>query len=133
MALAEHAQRRRHELGRRGLEDADPQRLALAALRRADLDVERLERRQRAAGVVVGDLARGRQRHRGAPARAVEERRAEALLEARDLVGDRRLRVAEALGGAAERPLVGDGDERAQRRPVFNRRYRSFHGHFFIL
>ena len=133
MALAEHAQRRRHELGRRGLEDADPQRLALAALRGADLDVERLERRQRAAGVVVGDLSRGRQRHSRAPARAAEERGAETLLQARDLVGDRRLGVAEALCGTAERPLIGDGDERAERRAIFNRRHRSFHGHFFIL
>ncbi len=133
MALAQHAQRRRHELGRRGLEDADPQRLALAALCRTHLDVERLERCERAAGVVVGDLPRRGERDRGAPARAVEQRRAEAVLERGDLVGDRRLRVAEAFSGTAEGPLVGDGDEGAQRRPVFNRRNRSFHGHFFIL
>ena len=46
---------------------------------RADLDVERRERRQHAAGVVVGDLAGRRQRDRGAAAGAVEQRRAEAL------------------------------------------------------
>ena len=53
-------------------------------------------------------------RQRGAPAVAVEQRHAELGLELADLLADARLGEVQAVGGAAEVKLLGDGDERAQ-------------------
>ena len=44
----------------------------------------------------------------------VQQRLAELGLEAADLLGEGRLRDVQALGGAAEVPFLGDGDEVAQ-------------------
>ena len=63
------------------------------------------------------------QLHRSRPAGPVEDRFAEQLLERSDLLADRRLGVAEALGSASERPLVGDGVEGHQV-PQFEITYR---------
>ena len=56
----------------------------------------------------------GREAHRAGPARAVEHRRAGGALEGGDLLADRRLRVAEGVGGLAEGARLGHRDEGLQ-------------------
>jgi hypothetical protein len=46
--------------------------------------------------------------------RAIEHLLADSALERRDLLADRRLRVAEPLGSTSERPLGGHGVERRE-------------------
>ena len=64
-------------------------------------------------------------RQRDAPARAVEELRADLVLEGADLLAQRRLRDEDARGGAAEVELVGDGDKVAKVSEFHRRRDRS--------
>ena len=64
--------------------------------------------------VAEEELARLRERDAPRSARALDEPLADHALERLDLLADRGLRVAEALGGAAERALLGDRLERGQ-------------------
>ena len=64
--------------------------------------------------VAQHDVARGRQRDRARAARALHEPHPDDPLEQRDLLADRRLRVAEGPGRAAERALARDGVERRE-------------------
>ena len=57
-------------------------------------------------------LAERRQLDRAWPTGAIEHTLAGDPLERRDLLADRRLRVAQPVGGAPERALVGDRIER---------------------
>ena len=82
-------------------------RAARRASSTAESTAARISRRaleQRLAGGRELDAARG----------PVEERLPELGLEAADLLRERRLRDVQALGGAAEVPLLGHGDEVAQ-------------------
>jgi hypothetical protein len=60
------------------------------------------------------DVAGGRQRDRAGAARALHEPHADDPLEQRHLLADRRLRIAERPGRAAERALARDGVERRE-------------------
>ena len=64
--------------------------------------------------VAEKELAGLGQRDAARPAGPLDELRADDPLERLDLLADRGLRVAEALGGAPERPLLGDRLERRQ-------------------
>ena len=59
-------------------------------------------------GVAEQQLARPRQLHRPRAARPVEQPVADVALERRDLLADRRLRVAEPQRRGAEGALLGD-------------------------
>ncbi|OUD99787.1 hypothetical protein CMMCAS07_20145 [Clavibacter michiganensis subsp. michiganensis] len=61
---------------------------------------------------------RARRSDGDAPGGADEQRHAEPALEALHLLGQHRLRDAELLGGPAEVPLVGDGEEGADEAEV---------------
>ena len=67
--LAQGAQGAGEQLGGRGLEDPDAQRLALAALHGGDVGSERLDLAQHPPGAPVGDIAGGGERRwrRGRP------------------------------------------------------------------
>ena len=82
-------------------------RAARRASSTAESKAARISRRaleQRLAGGSELDAARG----------PVEQRLAQLGLEAADLLRERRLRDVQPLGGAAEVPLLGHGDEVAQ-------------------
>ena len=67
---------------------------------------------QHAQGIAVHQLpCSGRL---GAPPRAIDQRGAGALLEARDLLADGRLGDAQRVGGGGERAAVDHLDERLQ-------------------
>lgn len=70
--------------------------------------------REGGAGVLEEAFAGGEEGH--AARGAEEETHAELVFEAFDLAREGRLRDAEALGGAADVPLFGDGDEVAELR-----------------
>ncbi len=78
-----------------------------AQLARQRLHVRGL--RGEAAGERQQRLARAGEQH--AAAGAVEQAHAQLALERLDLRGERRLRQPEARRGAAEMPLLGDGEE----------------------
>ena len=99
---------------------ADPQRAGLAGVERGEIGLRGLEARGDRVGVAEEQLARLGQRDGPRAARAVDQLLADDPLEHRDLLADRRLRVAELLGGAAERALLGDrlqGDQMAELEP----------------
>ena len=48
------------------------------------------------------------------PAQAIEQRRAQLLLEQAEAAADRRLRAVQARAGAGEAAELGDGDEGSQ-------------------
>ena len=81
------------------------------AARRAS-STARVDRGEDLAAALEQHLAGGRELD--AARGAVEQRLAELGLEAADLLRERRLRDVQPLGGAAEVPLLGDGDEVAQ-------------------
>jgi hypothetical protein len=70
-----------------------------------------LEARQNALGVAKEQLPRLGQRDRPRPSGALDQAHVHDPLQRRDLLADRRLRVAELGGSAAERALVGHGLE----------------------
>ena len=74
----------------------------------------RLKARDDRVGVPEEQLTRLCERDRARSAGALDELLADDLLERLDLLADRRLRVAEPLRGAAERPLGGDGLQRGE-------------------
>ena len=86
--------------------DVDP--AGLAGLEPLDRLGRGLRLGEDLAGVGEHHLAERRDAHRPRPARTVEHGAADRPLERGDLLADRALRVAESLGGAAERPLEGD-------------------------
>ena len=66
------------------------------------------------AAVAQHEVAGRGQRDRARAARALDQPRPDDPLEQRDLLADRRLRVAERPRRAAERALAGDGVERGE-------------------
>ena len=104
--LADHA---REDAGPGRLEraHADPARLAGDEL--VEVGAQGSEAREQAVGVAQHDVAGLGQRDRARAARPLDELEADRALERRDLLGDGRLRIAEALGRAGEGALLGDG------------------------
>ena len=92
------------------------------AARRAS-SMARVDRGQDLAAALEQHLAGGRELD--AARGPVQQRLAELGLEAADLLRERRLRDVQALGGAAEVPLLGDGDEVAQVSELHGRRFIS--------
>ena len=84
----------------------------LAARRAARVLDRGVDRGEDLAAALEQHLAGGRELD--AARGAVEQRLAELGLEAADLLRERRLRDVQPRGGAAEVPLLGDGDEVAQ-------------------
>jgi len=128
MVVAEHAQRRGHDLRGRGLGHAHPHPEALAAGGLLRVGGHRLDLAEGPPGPAADRLARGGQAHRRPAARAVEQRLSQGRLQRRDLVRERGLGEAERGGRGPERAEFGDGQDRlelAQPEPAFDRLYRS--------
>ncbi len=96
------------------LERADADRPRLACDELVEVGLQRAEPREQAVGVPEHHLAGLGQRDGARAARALDQLQADRPLERGDLLRDRRLRVAEALGGAREGALLGDRLERGQ-------------------
>ena len=104
-------QRREHRVGRRAGE-ADGEAAVLAARGAARVLDRGVDGGEDLARALEQHLAGGRELD--AARGAVEQRLSELGLEAADLLRERRLGDVQAFGGAAEVPLLGDGDEVAQ-------------------
>jgi hypothetical protein len=102
MVVPEDAQRRGHDLGRRGLGHADPDPHHLAARRLLRVGGHGLDLAERATGPAADRLARGGQPHRCAAARTVEQLLSERRFQRRYLMRQGGLGVAEGLGGPPE-------------------------------
>ena len=96
----------------RGAGEADGEPAVLAARRAARVLDRGVDRGEDLAAALEQHLAGGRELD--AARRAVAAGAPELGLEAADLLGERRLRDVQPLRGAAEVPLLGDGDEVAQ-------------------
>ena len=112
--LDEALHQRREQVLADALVDADAQRAGLAVRERLHVGLRGGETRDDRLGVAEQELAGLGQRHAPRPARALDELLPDDPLERRDLLADRRLRVAERRGGAAERRLTRDGLQRDQ-------------------
>ena len=77
--------------------------------------------------VAEQDLTGLGQRDRARAARALDQPQPDDPLERRDLLRDRRLRVAELLGGSPERPLVGNRLESDEMAKIESEPAISFH------
>ena len=86
------------------LVDADAQRAGGALGQCFHVGLRSLELGDDRVGVAEQQPARVRQRDGPRPTRALDQPLADDLLELRDLLADRRLRVAELPRGTAERP-----------------------------
>ena len=113
-APAELADDAREDARAGRLERAHADRPRLAGDELIEVGAQGAEPRQQAVGVPQDDLARLGQRDGPRPARALDELEADRALERGDLLGDGRLRVAEALGRAREGVLLRDGLQRGQ-------------------
>ena len=99
------------------LERPDAEPACVTRLEGAHVGLRREEARLDRVRVTEEDAARLGQGDRARASRALDEPEPDDALEGRDLLRDGRLRVAEPLGSATERPLVGDrleGDEVAE-------------------
>ena len=106
--LGESAQERRQHAGPDALERPDPEPAGVSGLERAHVGLGREEARLDRVRVPQEDAAGLGQRDRARASGTLDEAEPDDALERRDLLRDGRLRVAEALGGAPERALVGD-------------------------
>ena len=117
-----HPAARSHEAPHHGRQDP-----CADALIRPDTHTARSTRRERLevgpGGLHAGDDPLGVAQQHGPrlghrdlprPARALDETLTDGALERRDLLGDRRLRVAEPGGGSTERALMGHRAKRGQ-------------------
>ncbi len=112
--LAEAAQEGGEDAGADALEDPDAQRAGRALGERGHVGLRRVELRDDRVGVPEEQLAGLGERDRRGPAGPVDELLADDPLELRDLLADRRLRVAELARRAAERARPADRLERRQ-------------------
>ena len=96
------------------LEGADAERARLAGAQRVQVGLRGLEARDDRVGVAQQQPPRLGQRDGPRAARPLDEPLADDPLERRDLLADRRLRVAEPLGGPAERALVRERLQRGE-------------------
>ena len=127
MALGEAAQESRDDLRSDALERADAEAAGVARLERAHVRLRGEEPRLDRLCVPEQDPARLRQRDGPRAARALDQPHPDDALERRDLLRDRRLRVAELLGGPPERALVGDRLERDEMAKIEPEPAISFH------
>ncbi len=104
----ELAQQRRQHARADALVRADPQRPGVAGVERGEVGLRGLEPGGDRVGVPQEQRAGLGQRDGAGPAGAVDQPLADDPLQRGDLLADRRLRVAEAGGGAAEGALLGD-------------------------
>jgi hypothetical protein len=111
---AERVERRREQAIAGRLERADAQDPGIAGCHRVEVGLCGCQSGDDVAGVLEQHLARFGQRHRAWPAGPIDEAMADGLLQRRDLLGDRALRVAEACGRLRERAGLGDSLERHQ-------------------
>ena len=109
------------------LERPDAQPSGVAGLERAHVRLGREEPRLDRVGVAEEDLAGLGEGDRAWATGALDQPEPDDPLERRDLLGDRRLRVAEILGGLAERPLVRDRLERDEMAEIEAEPAISFH------
>ena len=98
---------------------ADAERPGVAVAEGVEVGLSRCQTRGDGARVRKQQRPRTGQRDGSRAARAVDELLVDDALERCDLLGDGRLRVAEAACGAAERALVGDSLE-GQQMPQFD-------------
>jgi hypothetical protein len=112
--VAEGAQGRGHDLGRRGLGHPDPNPDDLAAGRLLGVGGYRLDLAERPPSPAADRLARWGQAHRGAAARAVEQRLAQRGFQRRHLVRQRGLGIAERRCRPPERPELRHRQDRLQ-------------------
>ena len=96
----------REQAGQRGREAADPHLAARRGVLRREVALEPLELREQRVGVAEQDVRGGREPH-AAPG-GLEQRVADLALERRQLLGDRRRREMQRVGGRGERAVVGD-------------------------
>ena len=109
--LAQTTDDRRQRPHRDALEDADVDRAGVAFRERAQVGPGRRHPCEDHHRVLVHELAGSREPHLPGAAGTVEQRSAHDPFEARDLLADRRLGVAESSRGGSERPLFDDGAE----------------------
>ena len=96
------------EAGAGGLEGADAQRPDLSRLQRLEIRLRGLEAGDDRVGVPEEQLARLGERDCPRASRSLDELLADDPLERRDLLADRRLRVAKSFSGPPERALAGE-------------------------
>ena len=108
-AVRELAQEARQDACADALVGADAERARRAFGEGGHVGLGRLQARDDARRVAEEELAGLGQRDAARAAGPLHELLADDPLERLDLLADRRLRVAELLGGAAERALLGDG------------------------
>ena len=105
MGGADLRDRRRHEARESGREGADAQERALVVGDLGELERGEVEAHGDRVGVLEQQRAGRGELQSARP--AIEQPRADLLLERRHLMGDRGLRQRELLGRARERPMVG--------------------------
>ena len=113
-ALDEARHQRGEDVLADALVDAHAERAGLAGPEGVHVRPGRREAGDDRLGVAEQELTRLGQRDLAGPSRALDELLADDPLEGRDLLADRRLRVAERDGGTTERRLTGDGLQRDQ-------------------
>jgi hypothetical protein len=106
--LGEAPQQRRQHAGPDALERPDAEPARVSGLERSHVGLRREHARLDRVRVTQQDAAGLGQRDRARAAWALDETEPDDALESRDLLRDGGLRVAETLGGAPERALVGD-------------------------
>ena len=107
-------ERRRQQSSAGRLKRADPQHAGVAGGHRVEVGLRCGEAGDDVAGVLEQHLAGLGQRDRSRATRSIDQSMADGLLERRDLLRDRALRVPESGGRLRERTGLGDGLERHQ-------------------
>ena len=114
MGLGEAAQQRRKDACADALEGSDAEPAGVACLERQHVRLRREQPCVDRIGVTEEDLPGLGQRDGAGATGPLDEAKADDPLESRDLLRDRGLRIAETLGGLAERAHVRDRLERHQ-------------------
>ncbi len=130
IAAGEEGDRRRQERGAGGRERGQPDATAPHSAHRLELGLGGRQAGEHDLGMLDERLTGLGERHTAAT--AVHELRARLLLEGGDLLGDRRLRVREGLGGGGERAVLGDGLEHPQLLDIEHNESLSKPTHFRI-
>ena len=112
MAVGEPPEQAGDDLRADALERADSETARVASLERGHVRFRGEKPRLDRVRVAQQDLPRLGEGDRSRPSRAFDETEPDDALQGGDLLGDGRLRVAQPLGGAPERALVGDRLER---------------------
>ena len=127
MRLAEPTQQGGEDAGTHALEGADAEPTRIAGFERQHVRFRREQSRLDDVGVTEEDLPGLGEGDRPGAAWAFDEPQADDALERRDLLRDRRLRVAERLRGLPERAFVRDRLQRDEVAEVEPEPAISFH------